>query len=297
MTPILTGRLNLKRNTSYLLDSSAIASSLSPTRQPTQTSRLVIELVGNTVSANGRVTVFAGSSSAVAQYVVTDRGTGTKYAIKVSDGVINITSTASSASSEPIVQDSLSSGVYWKIFVSDGVIGVESTATVQNDSVVLDDTVTGTDYQIIVSDGVLGITVATSSTTESFTFSENGEKVGTTNFVSIAGITTFGISDGFINIRAVSKMGQPINQLISVQNNVPVRFYKQNGRIKLVKSGDELVAQYKIMAEPDLDIREEDLVYPLSGVVGITMGLINFVERIWDFDGLTHHTEAVLIDL
>lgn len=289
--------MNLKRNTSYLLDDSSIAASLSPTRQPSQTARLIVELVGCTVAANGRVTVFAGASSVVTQYVVTDRITATKYAIKVSDGVINITSTGSSASAEPIVQDSLLSGVYWKIFVSDGVIGIESTATVQNDSVVLDDTITGTDYQLIVSDGILGIIVPSSATSEAFTFSENTEKAGSTNFVSIAGITTSGITDGFISIRAVTKMGQPINQIISVQDNVPVRFYKQNGRIKLVKSGDELVAQYKIMAEPNLDIQEEDLVYPLSDVVGLTLGLVNFVERIWDFDGLTHHTEAVLIDL
>jgi hypothetical protein len=289
--------MNLKRNTSYLLDVSAIAASLSATRQPAQTARLIVELVGNTVLASGRVTIFASSSSAVAQYVVTDRVTGTKYAIKSSDGVINITSTASAASAEPIVEDNLLSGVYWKIFVSDGVIGIESTGTVQNDAIVLDDTVTGTDYLIVVSDGVLGLGTPANSTSEVFTFSENTEKAGVINFSSIAGITTSGITNGFINVRAVTKMGQPINQIISVQDNVPVRFYKQHGRIKLVKQGDELVSEYKIMAEPNLDIRDEDLVYPLSDVVGLTLGLVNFVERIWDFDGLTHHTEAVLVDL
>lgn len=288
--------MHLKRNTSYLLDVAAVASSLSATRQPQQTIRLEVEVMGCTVSASGRVTVYSAGGSGVSSYVVQDRTLATKWAIQITSGVINISATASSASSEPIVEDSLTSGIHWKIYVDNGVIAIEASATVQDDSVLLNDTATSTTYELIVSDGVLGISAA-STNSEVFTFSENLSKIGLINFSSIDGITMSGISDGFIKIKAINKLGQPINQLITAQSNVPVRFYRQNGRIRLVKSGEELVAQYKIMAEPDLDIRENDLVYPLSDVVGLTLGLVNFVERIWDFDGITHHTEAVLIDL
>lgn len=298
VTTILTGRINLKRSTSYLLDATAVASSLSPTRQPAQTVRLELELAGCTVSANGRVTVYAPGGSSVAQYVVTDRVTGTKYAIKVSDGVLNITATASAASDEPIVQDSLTSGIYWKIFISDGVIGFETTATVQDDTVILIDTVTSTEYLLIVSDAVLGIgTSPGAATSEVFTFSENGSKVGTVNFASIAGLTMSGITDGFIKMRAKSKMGEPVNQQVLVASSTPVRFYTQNGRIRAKKAGQELDAKYKIMVEPTLDLQNNDLLYVISGCPGLTMAQVDFLEYIYDFDGVTHHIEASLLNV
>ena len=249
-----------------------------------------MEIVGCTVAANGRVTIFDNIGAGVSQYVVQDRTLSTKWAIKVSNGVINIVSSSSSISAEPVLSDSLLSGVFWRVFVDNGVIGVEAANVVDNDEVYLIDTVTSTVYKIIVSDGVLGNSVQ-SATSEVFTFADNTSKQGTSNFYYIDGITTSGITDGFIIVRGVNRLGQPINQLIDVSTSVPCRFYKQNGRIKMQKSGQNLSVDYKIMLEPEVDIREEDLVYPLSDVVGLTIGQTIFVEKIWDFDGITHHTE------
>lgn len=289
--------MNLKRKTSYLLDLTAVAGTISSlTRQPAQGVKLEVAIAGNTVNANGRVTVYSTAGAGSSQYVVQDRTLATKWAIQVTDGVIAISSTSDPASDEPIISDNLVSGLFWKVFVDDGVIGVEGTAINQNDEVLLDDTSTSTTYQIVVSDGILGVQVSSGSS-EVFTFSENGAKIGAVTFVNITALTMSGISDGFIQIRAINRIGQPVNQEISVSDNVPVRFYTQKGRIYMKRSGQEDIADYKIMAEPDLDLRQNDIVYPLSGVVGLTWGSIDFVEKIFDFAGATHHLEAEVKDL
>lgn len=195
ITDILTGAVILKRETSFILDRSAAAASLSPSRQPGQEIRLEIDVDGCTVSS----------------------------------GLVNVYKTA--------------------------------------------------------------------GPTEQFSFSQNGTKGGYVDFTAIDGITTSGISGGFISIRAVNKIGQTVNQIILVSASVPVRFFNENGRIVMKRAGQELIADYKIMAEPDLDIRENDLVYPLSGIPGLTFGQVNFVEKLYGFDGTTHHTECGIIDL
>ena len=269
---------------------------MTATRQALDDALLQVEIVGNTINAGASVTVFSNSGSGVAQYVVTDRTTAQKYGIFVADGAIGIVATASAASAEPIVLDTLLSSTYWKIFVDNGMIGWESTVTVQNDVVLLADTVTSTTRKLVISDGALGTTVVT-STTETFSFDDNDAQVGSVLFSSIDGITTAGITNGFISIRAITPMGQPLNQEISVGTNVPVRFYTQNGRIRMKKPGQEEVSDYKIIAEPDLDLQNNDIAYVLSGAMGITFGQLDFVERFWDFEGVTHHTEAIFMDL
>ncbi len=64
----------------------------------------------------------------------------------------------------------------------------------------------------------------------------------------------------------------------------------------MMKTGREKIAEYKIIAEPDADILENDLLYAVSGM-GITLGMVTFKERIFDFDGVTHHLEAEVMDL
>lgn len=180
--------------------------------------------------------------------------------------------------------------------VDNGMIGVEDVATVQDDDVLLNDTVTNTTYQLIVSDGMIGISVF-GTTSEAFNFSTNDVKFGSVNFTQIDGITISGITDGFISIRAINKVGQPVNQLILAASSVPVKFYRKKNRIRMEKAGQEKIGEYKLMAEPTLDIRENDLVYPLAGIVGVTVGMVTGVDKIFDFAGLTHHTEAEFMDV
>lgn len=150
---------------------------------------------------------------------------------------------------------------------------------------------------------VIGATVTTGvvnlagSTTETLNFTENGVQVGVLDFTTLTGLTMSGISDGFIQVRALNKMGQPINQEIDVELAMPIKFYAQDGRIRAMKQGREQVANYKLMAEPDADVQDNDFVYAISGVFGLTFGQVVFAEKIFDFDGGTHHTEAEIMDL
>lgn len=42
----------------------------------------------------------------------------------------------------------------------------------------------------------------------------------------------------------------------------------------------------------DQDIQEGDLIYPVVGPVGLTVGRVLFVRPVIDFDGNTHHIEC-----
>lgn len=141
-----------------------------------------------------------------------------------------------------------------------------------------------------VSSGLVNIA---GSTNEAFSFSGNGVQVSTKDFTSISGVTLSGISDGFIEIKAVSRSGQPVNQEISIYNNIAVRFFADQGRVTMKPSGEERITKYKFMAEPDKIIKENDIFYALSGVIaGITRASVEFVEAPRDFDGATHHIEC-----
>lgn len=133
------------------------------------------------------------------------------------------------------------------------------------------------------------------STNETLNFTENTVVVGSKDFTSLSTITVSGISNGFITVRAVTKMGQPINQEKDVYSSLPVRFYPMAGKIRMLAVGQEKIAKYKFMADYDKDIKENDIIYGLSQVAGLTRGMISFVEHIFDLDGITHHIEAEVI--
>jgi len=69
-------------------------------------------------------------------------------------------------------------------------------------------------------------------------------------------------------------------------------FYMNSGKRILMPSGDFKVADFTMMVGFTQDCQEGDLVYPLAGPTGLTLGTIINVEPIMDFDGLTHHVEA-----
>ena len=49
---------------------------------------------------------------------------------------------------------------------------------------------------------------------------------------------------------------------------------------------------YIMFAQYDSDLQPGDMVYPIAGVIGMTMGRIMDVMPIPDFDGNTHHIES-----
>ena len=142
-----------------------------------------------------------------------------------------------------------------------------------------------------------GLVSVSGSTIETFGFTENETKVGERNWDSISGITLSGIDGGDISIQAVSRTGQNINREVSVYDDLSVRFYMKDGKTLMMTQGQERVAKYKLMFQEDKDIRENDLVYSISGMAGLTRGEISFVRTIYNFDGLVEHIEADLRDL
>lgn len=91
---------------------------------------------------------------------------------------------------------------------------------------------------------------------------------------------------------SITDLGQTILQESTVYASLPVRFYAISGKVRMLAAGRQKVAQYKFMAGPDKDVQENDIMYALSGVAGITMGRVSFVETLMDFAGASHHIEA-----
>lgn len=58
--------------------------------------------------------------------------------------------------------------------------------------------------------------------------------------------------------------------------------------------GDFVKADYLMLAMETEDIQPGDLIYPISGVVGMTMGRALEVKPSNDTNGLTHHIEVAV---
>jgi hypothetical protein len=150
---------------------------------------------------------------------------------------------------------------------------------------------------------VEGATVSTGSfafagsTTETLAFTANGEKITTKGYTSVSGITVAGVSNGFITMRAMDKLGNPVNQEISIYSALPVRFYALNGKIRMIAAGQTNTAEYKMMIAPDKLVEASDLIYAVSGIQGLTRGIIDFATEIMDLDGVTHHIECDILGL
>lgn len=93
----------------------------------------------------------------MANYIVQDRTTATKWEFSIDDGQLLYTATASAASADPIVTDTSLSDTYWKIFIDDGMLGWESTATVQNDIIYFYDATLLKYVQLCITDGQLNL--------------------------------------------------------------------------------------------------------------------------------------------
>lgn len=145
-----------------------------------------------------------------------------------------------------------------------------------------------------VSNGLVNVS---GNTDETFSFTGNETLKGSKDFTSISGLTLSGIVGGSIYIDAISKYGQPNNQEKDIYSNLPVRFYAQDGRIRMQNTGQEKIAKYKIMTREDRDLQENDILIAVSGITGLTRGTISFVHKVVDFNGDGHHVQAEIQDL
>lgn len=145
-----------------------------------------------------------------------------------------------------------------------------------------------------------GLVSLNGNVNEQISFSADGAKVGIKDFSSLAGITIAGITGGTISVRAVSDMGQPINQETLVVAGLSVRFFQNTGFTKDFQAGQQITTRrvrIGMMMENDQpnNIYQNDYVYSDYGMVaGITLMKVDFYEAIYDFDGATHHFEAWL---
>lgn len=142
-----------------------------------------------------------------------------------------------------------------------------------------------------------GLVNVAGNTTETFSFSTNGVQIGIKDFTSVSGLTLSGIVGGSIFIDAVNRFGQSNNQERTIHSSLPVRFYAQDGKIRMQKVGQEKIAKYKLMAREDRDLQENDILIAVSGITGLTRGTLSFVHRIVDFAGSGHHIQAEVQDL
>jgi hypothetical protein len=91
--------------------------------------------------------------------ILRDRTTLVKWQIVISDGQIQIHSTSSAASDEPVIPDSARSGVYWKLYIDDGQIFCETVTSFSHFTVVaITDAVQNKRFKIVIEDGQIGYT-------------------------------------------------------------------------------------------------------------------------------------------
>lgn len=74
--------------------------------------------------------------------------------------------------------------------------------------------------------------------------------------------------------------------------NASVFFYMNTGDYKMLLPGNFTVGDFTMMALPTADIQTGDLVYPIAGMAGLTLGQVLNVQAYPDFDGLTHHIDV-----
>ena len=55
--------------------------------------------------------------------------------------------------------------------------------------------------------------------------------------------------------------------------------------------GNFTVGDFTMMALPTEDVQPGDLIYPVAGIAGLTLGQVLNVQAYNDFAGLTHHID------
>lgn len=91
------------------------------------------------------------------QYILQDRTTATKWALKVSNAQLLFEETTDTAQDEPIFVDRINLGTYWKLYIDDGQLATESTSILQNDIIILIDASTDNLYRLLVSEAQFAI--------------------------------------------------------------------------------------------------------------------------------------------
>lgn len=67
-----------------------------------------------------------------------------------------------------------------------------------------------------------------------------------------------------------------------------------SGKFVMDPAGNFTEQDYVMFARYNVDLQPGDLIYPVTNVVGLTLGRVLTVNPQMDFDGNTHHIEAAI---
>jgi len=79
-----------------------------------------------------------------------------------------------------------------------------------------------------------------------------------------------------------------------VGDAVSVYFYELSGRQIRDLPGDFANVRYNAMMKLGTNVQPGDMLSPMYGIDGLTVGIVRDVKQIRDFDGLTHHIEVLV---
>jgi hypothetical protein len=94
---------------------------------------------------------------------------------------------------------------------------------------------------------------------------------------------------------AVTSMGdrRPAGETI-VGDGISVYFYELSGYQVRNLPGDFDKVRYRFLTRLGTDVQPGDMVSPMYGISGLTLGLVKDVQQIIDLNGLTHHIECLV---
>jgi len=144
----------------------------------------------------------------------------------------------------------------------------------------------GEDGLVIVNGDVAG-------GSETFSFTQNGPKIGTKAFTSITGITTigFGSTTGNIIIRAITSANLPIKQEIEIFPAMNCWVDLRRGGVQIILPGGVVQSVSKLFCLHDESkpLYENDLVYYNN-----IRYRIDFIEFVYSRSETPHHLELIL---
>ena len=79
-----------------------------------------------------------------------------------------------------------------------------------------------------------------------------------------------------------------------VGDAISIYFYELSGYQVRQLPGDFANVKYRFMAKFGTNVQPGDVLSPMYGINGLTVGLIKDVQQIRDLDGLTHHIECLV---
>ena len=78
----------------------------------------------------------------------------------------------------------------------------------------------------------------------------------------------------------------------TIAANASVFFYINKADYRMLLPGNFTIGDFTMMALPTEDVQPGDLVYPVAGMAGLTLGQVMSVVAYPDFVGLTHHIDV-----